>query len=318
MAGFRPSRINRKPVRTFISYSRDSSSHERWVLMLASDLCKRGIDVTLDVWDAPPGSDLAYFMEEGVRNADRVLLICTSAYVDKANLRQGCAGYEAMIVSGELIRDVGSTKFIPIIRQPPGEPRLPSALAGRVYIDFSSDAQYSRSLNRLVQELHGAGRCSPDRRPSAGKSAATRSSAAECDARAELGTFLEEAFEVIARRFGDWLADLEVDDARLVARFKRLDTFQFSAGIFSHGRPIRQCRIRLRGTRYGRHRGITYSDGDSEFSRRFNEQLSAQSDGALVSLTQLRSKSYLGCGKALTVEEGAELFWQIFVGPLRW
>ena len=55
------------------------------------------------------------FMEFAVAWAGRVLMICTDAYVRKANEGKGGVGYEAMIVTGELIKDLGTAKFIPII-----------------------------------------------------------------------------------------------------------------------------------------------------------------------------------------------------------
>lgn len=37
-----------------------------WVLKLATDLRKHGVDVFLDQWDARLGNDLAFFMEQGL------------------------------------------------------------------------------------------------------------------------------------------------------------------------------------------------------------------------------------------------------------
>jgi len=45
---------------------------------------------------------------ESVAWADRVLMICTEAYVRKADEGKGGVGYEAMIVTGELVKDLGT------------------------------------------------------------------------------------------------------------------------------------------------------------------------------------------------------------------
>ena len=53
----------------FISYSWDceeNKNHMNWVLKLATDLRKHGVDVFLDQWDARFGNDLAFFMEQGL------------------------------------------------------------------------------------------------------------------------------------------------------------------------------------------------------------------------------------------------------------
>ena len=72
---------------------------------------ENGIDVILDQWEIEPGDDVPKFMERAVNEADRVLMVCTESYVRKADDGKGGVGYEAMIVTGELVRDLGSSKF---------------------------------------------------------------------------------------------------------------------------------------------------------------------------------------------------------------
>ena len=60
-------------------------------------------------------------MEPSLIEADRVLMICTSPYVHRANDGKGGVGYEAMIVTAELVKDLGISKFIPILRQAEGQ-----------------------------------------------------------------------------------------------------------------------------------------------------------------------------------------------------
>jgi len=91
----------------FISYSHDSHEHRRWVADLASKLMNNGVDVILDQWDLGLGDDAIKFMEHGVTKAKRVLMICTAPYVRKVNDGQGGAGYEGMIVTGELVQTWG-------------------------------------------------------------------------------------------------------------------------------------------------------------------------------------------------------------------
>lgn len=137
----------------FISYSQDSPSHKQWVAKIGSDLKDEGVGVILDQWDLRLGEDLPKFMEKAVSNADRVLLICTESYVRKADDGQGGVGYESMIVTGELVKDLGTYKFIPVIRQNNKKKILPAFLSTRNYIDISNDKDYSDKLRELVQEL---------------------------------------------------------------------------------------------------------------------------------------------------------------------
>lgn len=90
--------------KAFISYSHDTQEHKKWVLDLATRLRNNGVDAILDQWDLKPGDDLPRFMEQGLISADRVLMICTDKYVEKANSGAGGVGYEKMIVTADLLR----------------------------------------------------------------------------------------------------------------------------------------------------------------------------------------------------------------------
>ena len=140
--------------KVFISYSHDSPEHKQWVLELGTRLRHNGVDVTFDQWDLTPGDDFTRFMEVGVRDFDRVLVVCTDNYVRKANDREGGVGYEVQIVTAELVQDLGANKFIPIICQASDKKKAPTCLEGRVYIDFTDTNQFNEKFNELLHELY--------------------------------------------------------------------------------------------------------------------------------------------------------------------
>lgn len=140
--------------RVFISYSHDTDAHMSWVLSLATRLRANGVDVILDRWDLHPGDDLAVFMEKGVAESDRVLVVCSSAYVDKAKSSQGGVGYEKMILNAELVTNAGTRKFIPLIRNSTPDKPLPTFLGARFYIDFEPDSEFEQRLQLLIAEVH--------------------------------------------------------------------------------------------------------------------------------------------------------------------
>ena len=140
--------------KVFISYSHDSPEHKRWVSELAARLRHNGIDAILDQWDLGLGNDITRFMEHGIVNADRVLVICTNKYVNKANADEGGVGYERMIVNAELVQNLGTDKFIPIIRQASGKEKTPAFLGTRVYADFRDERQFNEEFAKLIHELH--------------------------------------------------------------------------------------------------------------------------------------------------------------------
>jgi len=144
--------------RVFLSYSHDSEAHRAWVRVLAERLVQGGVEVILDQWDLPFGADVVLFMELGIRDADRVLMVCTANYVAKAEERKGGAGYEGMIITGHVARATGTIKFVPIVRDHAGESLVPGFLAQRHWVDFRDDGLFEERLEELLRELHRAPR----------------------------------------------------------------------------------------------------------------------------------------------------------------
>lgn len=138
----------------FISYSHDTKEHKAWVAALAQRLVEKGVDVLFDQWDLGPGDDVPKFMEHAVARAHRVLMVCTEAYVRKADDGKGGVGYEAMVVTGELVRDLGTNKFVPIVRQSCNPKTLPRCVGTRFYVDLSDGDDSEGQFETLLRELH--------------------------------------------------------------------------------------------------------------------------------------------------------------------
>jgi TIR domain len=145
-----------KTPRVFISYSHDSSAHKKWVGDMASNLVRKGVDVIFDQWDVGPGDDVVKFMERAVAESDRVLMVCTETYVRKVDDGKGGVGYEAMVVTGELIQDLGTAKFIPIVLQESGGHALPRCVSTRFWVNLSEGQNVAEQLEILLHELHNA------------------------------------------------------------------------------------------------------------------------------------------------------------------
>lgn len=141
------------PPRVFVSYSHDSLEHKQWVLNLAERLRAAGVDIGLDQWDLRPGMDIPAFMERSLTQADRVIVILTDAYVRKSDERTGGAGYETVMMTSEILANLDTSRFIPVVRQA-GSPRLPRGFGARYYIDFNVDRDFDSSVIQLLRELH--------------------------------------------------------------------------------------------------------------------------------------------------------------------
>jgi len=140
----------------FISYSHDSPEHKDWVLQLATDLRKNSVDASLDQWDLSLGQDVAAFMQKGIIESDRVLLICSENYVARAESGLGGVGYERLIVTADVVQNIDTKKFIPVVRDNNSDIKVPRFLGPRLYIDFSDDALYETKRDELLRELLGA------------------------------------------------------------------------------------------------------------------------------------------------------------------
>jgi hypothetical protein len=139
----------------FISYSQDSSDHKRWVAQFGKDLFDRGVQAILDQWDLAYGADVTLFMEKGIQDSDKVLCVCTGEYIRKAEAGEGGVGYERLIITAELLREINRDIFIPVIRNSDPDKPTPRFLATRFWVDLSDGKNYQEELEKLVRNLHG-------------------------------------------------------------------------------------------------------------------------------------------------------------------
>lgn len=136
----------------FIAYSHDSESHKSWVKRFASDLENLGGFTILLDQNLPKGYPLTRFMELGISRADKVLTIGTPEYKKKAEQGKGAA-FEGSIISTELMNDIDSIKYYPILRSGTFETSFPTILQGRTGDDFTNDAEYENKLQIVVDAI---------------------------------------------------------------------------------------------------------------------------------------------------------------------
>jgi len=141
--------------KAFISYSHDTLEHKKWVLELGTRLRNNGIDAILDQFELQPGADIPHFMETNLATSNKILMICTDKYVEKANKGQGGVGYEKMIITSSLLKNIDENKVIPIIRQS-GTTDVPTFLKSKLYINFSKQDDYEFSYDELVRTIHNS------------------------------------------------------------------------------------------------------------------------------------------------------------------
>ncbi len=141
-------------VSVFISYSHDSLDHKKWVEILAQRLESDGLHVILDQWDLPSGGDLPRFMHS-MASADKVIAVCTPSYVSKADSGKGGVGYETMILTAQLMKNVKLEKIIPIVRVPvENGDSVPLFLTSKLYVDFRNDPSFEQSYADLRLDIY--------------------------------------------------------------------------------------------------------------------------------------------------------------------
>ena len=132
-------------------------------------------------------------------------------------------------------------------------------------------------------------------------------------------TFLHEAFDYIALYFEGSLTELHARNSEIDGRFRRVDGNCFTAVAYRDGQAVARCAIRL-GNGMGLGRGITYSHNDSAENGSYNESLSVEHDNQQLYLKPL-GMSMLRRGdrddSKLSMEGGAEFYWELFIEPLQ-
>lgn len=142
-------------ITVFISYSWEDDEHKEWVLKLADQLTKDGINVILDRYYLTPGSNLPKFVEDSIEQSDRIILVCTPKYKDKSDKREGGVGHEYSLINQDLLSDLKDNKtIIPILRKGNNKNGIPKILQQYIYIDFVNDSLYKNRYEDLIRDLY--------------------------------------------------------------------------------------------------------------------------------------------------------------------
>lgn len=139
----------------FISYTWETATtphHKEWVRHLADRLQSDGFDVRLDQYQ-PLGTEMNHFMTTSVSEADHILLICTPTFKQKSDHMQDASGFEASMISNDLIKDITRTKFLPIFRI--GEPNecMPNYLGNRNGLIWHENDNEEAKYAVLIEDL---------------------------------------------------------------------------------------------------------------------------------------------------------------------
>jgi hypothetical protein len=111
------------PPRVFISYSHDSETHKQRVLELSERLRADGVDATIDQYIANDGPPQGWprWMDEQLRDANFVLMLCTSVYRRRVEGREETGRGRGVAWEGNLVYQhiynaaARNDRFLPVL-----------------------------------------------------------------------------------------------------------------------------------------------------------------------------------------------------------
>ncbi len=132
------------PPKVFISHA--SEDKDRFVVKFAERLIARGVDAWLDAREMLPGDSLVdKIHEEGLKNADVVLVVVSEASVAKPWVREE-------LNAGVVHRVNRGIKVIPVVID---ECEVPAALISTLYQHIKDTASYDAEFERIVAAIFG-------------------------------------------------------------------------------------------------------------------------------------------------------------------
>jgi hypothetical protein len=138
-----------------VSYSHDSEEHKDRVLSLVKQLRLDGLDAHCDREVIAPAQGWLRWMNDQIRSADYVIVVCSDIYGARAEGRDAPgaglgATFEGAVIGTELYEQrMVSDKFHPVTFGKPASGAVPFFLRGRTCFDVETPADYAR-LHRVL------------------------------------------------------------------------------------------------------------------------------------------------------------------------
>ncbi|MBL7967320.1 MAG: toll/interleukin-1 receptor domain-containing protein [Prolixibacteraceae bacterium] len=142
--------------KVFISYSYDSPEHEQWVLDLTNQLrSKAGIDAMNDKFALQKTSDLDEIMIKGFKDSDKVIIIATRNYAQKADNEKGGVDFEAKLATLLARNPEQKNKLIFVKRDKSADFKdvFPFQFKDYYAIDMSDDSMFEPKFKELFYKV---------------------------------------------------------------------------------------------------------------------------------------------------------------------
>ncbi|MCD5325382.1 MULTISPECIES: toll/interleukin-1 receptor domain-containing protein [Pontibacillus] len=138
--------------KVFVSYSWDDSEHRQWVMDLVRNLRRNGVDATFDQFETQSGTvHLQEMMINSMKENDKVIIVLTQDYAERAESMQGGVGFETRLSLHEL--QDNPHKFIFLLRGGNFEESIPYHLKGYYVITFTDVEMYEEKFKELLHRI---------------------------------------------------------------------------------------------------------------------------------------------------------------------
>jgi len=145
-------------VKLSISHSHDSPEHQDRVRALADRLRADGIDAHIDQYAPAPPAGWPMWMDEQIRTADFVLLVCTETYLQRVERRESPGKgrgvlWEAHLIFNSLYPDDADVqKFIPVLYKDCQPSWIPLRLRGMTHYQVDAVDGYEDLYRHLANQ----------------------------------------------------------------------------------------------------------------------------------------------------------------------
>lgn len=148
------------PLRVFISYTWEDDEYRQWVARLAAQLREDGVRARLDRWHLQAGQTIPEFMNSEVRQADKVLVLCSPKYQQKVHAMEDGgpstgSGWESMVLSSAMFTQDARSKAVSALARGEWGKSAPDYMEALPYDDLTQvdETNLRRAYTSLLQRL---------------------------------------------------------------------------------------------------------------------------------------------------------------------
>ncbi|MEZ5357124.1 MAG: toll/interleukin-1 receptor domain-containing protein [Bryobacteraceae bacterium] len=152
--------------RVFLSYAWEDDAYRARVEAFAARLVQDGVDARLDAWHLD-GLTIPEFMSREVRNADRLLVLCSPEYQRKVHAMEDGArvtgvGWEQMLVTSAIWNGAKDRAALDVVLfRGAWAKSAPLFISGLGYVDLTRDDTFEVGYRSLLQRILGRGKKPP-------------------------------------------------------------------------------------------------------------------------------------------------------------